>query len=99
MCTVCYLAVSEDSEEQRQALVHKLGRVIIRPDLQEVLQQLINDGLEAVFVGGGQRVHPAMERPRHAQISQVQRHFCKEKIGTMPFNISHFFEKSQQEYL
>ena len=74
--TITYLAVSEDVEEQRQALVHELRRVVIRPDLEEVLQQLVDDVLQTVLVGRGQGVHPTVEGPRHAQVTQVQRDLC-----------------------
>lgn len=42
-----YLAVTEDVEDDRQTLVDKLGRVVIRsPDLEEILKQLVDDVLQ-----------------------------------------------------
>lgn len=50
-CLLCtYFAVSEDCEEQWKALVNELCRVVVRPNLQEVLQELVNDGLETMLM-------------------------------------------------
>lgn len=68
---VTYLAVAEDGEEERKAFVDELRRVVVGPHLQEVLQQLIYDGLQAVLVSGGQGVHPTVQCPGNPQVAQV----------------------------
>jgi len=70
-----YLAVSENGEQKGKALVDKLLRVVVGPHLQEVLQQLVDDALEPQFVGTAERQHPAVQRPRHADVAQVQSQF------------------------
>lgn len=61
-----HLAVAENVKQQRQTLGHELLTVVVRADLQEVLQQLIDDGIEAQLVCGREGMHPAVQCPWYA---------------------------------
>lgn len=63
--------VAKDVEQQRQALADELSTVVIRADLQKVLQQLIDDRIQAQLMCRRQRVHPAVQGPGHAQLAQL----------------------------
>jgi hypothetical protein len=75
-CQALYLAVPEDGEQERKTLVNELRRVVVRPDVEEVLEQLVDDVVQPVLMRGGQGVHPAVQRPRHSEAPQVQCYFC-----------------------
>ena len=62
-----HLAVPEDIEQQRQAFLHELRRIIIRAHLEEVLKQLVYHWVQSHFMGRRETVHPAMQRPANFQ--------------------------------
>lgn len=68
-----YLTVLEDVEQQWETLLHELRTVIVRTNLQEILQKLIDDAIQSGLVGSSQRVHPTVKGPRNTQRPDLHR--------------------------
>lgn len=73
------LAISKNVEEKWQTFVHKLCGTIIRPDMQEILQQLIYHTVQ-MAVGCRERGHPTVQAPRHSKIAKVKSDLFKDQL-------------------
>lgn len=61
-------------------------------NVEEVLKQLINDGLTPQLVCGGEGVDPTVKRPRHPHIPQVQGDVDVSIFGTLIHGLlQHFY--------
>ena len=66
------LASPEDGEEEGEADLDEVGRVLLRPVRREVLQQLVDHRDHLALVGRLQSLEPGVQGPRDAQVAQVQ---------------------------
>lgn len=75
-----YFAVSKDGEQQWQTFRYKLLTVVVRTDLKEVLQQLIDDGIESKLMCSSKCVHPAVKSPWYAHRTQLNGDICNRNV-------------------